>query len=88
MVPFAFLHGPQPSTNLDDVPDILCRVTELAASHTGRQAVVADRDRVILELVGKVVASFGHGADEDADALLRTQIGNVVSHPHNRSIEG
>lgn len=35
------------SSLLHDVPDILSRVAELAAGHTGRQGVVADGDLLV-----------------------------------------
>lgn len=59
-------------------------MAELAARDAGTQAVVADTDRLVLEGVGKVVVSLGHGAHEDADALLRTQRLEIVAHPDHR----
>ena len=73
--------------HLYDVPDVLAGVTELAAGNTGTETVVADGDGVVLERVGKVVASLGHGTHEDADALFRTERLDVVVHAHNRSVE-
>ena len=73
---------------LDDVPDVLGRVAELAASHTGTEREVADRDRVVLVLVGEVVVSLGHGSDKDADALLGAEVRHIVADSHNGSVEG
>lgn len=72
---------------LDNVPDVLAGVAKLAAGNTGTEAVVADGDGVILESVRKIVASLGHGANEDADALLWTEGLDVVVHTHNGGIE-
>lgn len=54
----------------DNVPHLLGSMAELAACDTGTQAVVTDGNRVILEGVGKVIVSLGHGTHEDTDALL------------------
>jgi hypothetical protein len=70
-----------------NIPHLLRRVAELAASHTGTQTVVADTDGVILERVGKVVVAFGHGTDEDRNALLGTQRLNVVLGADHGGIE-
>lgn len=72
----------------DDVPDILSSVTELAASDTGGQGVVADGNGIVLELVGESIRSLGHSTDEDTYALLGTQILHVVSHSYHRRIVG
>lgn len=71
----------------DDIPDVLCCVTELAACNTGTEGEVADRDRVILVLVGEAIVTLGHGSNEDANALLRTEVGHVITHSHHRGIE-
>ena len=60
--------------SLDDVPNILSGVAELAAGDTGTQAEVADTDRVVLELIRKGVVSLGHGTDKDTDALFLTKV--------------
>lgn len=53
-------------------------MAELAACHTGRQIEVADRDGIVLDRVGEVVASLGHGSDEHTDALILVQALDVV----------
>lgn len=58
-----------------------------AASNTGTQAEVADTDRVVLELVGEGVVTLGHGTNEDANALLGFELGNVVAHANDGRIE-
>ena len=73
---------------LYDVPDVLSGVAELAASDTGRQRVIADGNRVVLVLIGEVVRALCHCADEDAYALSRPQILNIVAYPHDRRVEG
>lgn len=80
--------GIQSVNGLDDVPDVLCSVAEFAASNTSRQRVVADTDGIVLVLIREVVRALGHGTDEDADALLRSQILNVVAYSYDRRIEG
>lgn len=62
-------------------------MAELAARHTGTQTVVADRNRIILELISKRVSALGHGADKDANALLGAEIHDVVPHAHNGRVE-
>ena len=63
-------------------------MAELAASNTGRERVIADRDRIILELVRKVVVALGHGTNENADAFFRAEILDVVPYSDHRCIEG
>lgn len=53
-------------------------MTKFAACDAGAQAEIADTDDVVLELVSECVGAFRHGADEDTDALVRTQVGDVV----------
>lgn len=62
-------------------------MAELAACNTGRQAVVADRDLVIDICVGKIVGTFRHGADKDADALLGVQAVDIAADGLHLSIE-
>lgn len=62
-------------------------MAELAAGDTGTEREVANTDRVVLVLVGEVVATLGHGTDEDTDALLGTEVGNVIADSHDRSVE-
>lgn len=80
-------YGPKWCPDLDDVPDVFGGVAELAASNTGTEGVVADTDGIILEFIGERVVSLGHCADEDADALVRTEILNVVPNSHDLGIE-
>lgn len=54
-------------------------MAKLAACNTGTKTVVADGDGVVLEVVGKVILAFGHGTNEDADALVGCQCLDVVS---------
>lgn len=63
-------------------------MAELAASNTGAQAVVADTNRIILELIGEAVLALGHGADEHAHALLGAEVGYVVADAHDGGVEG
>jgi hypothetical protein len=86
--PFSLLVKKTEHHRLDDVPDVLCRVAELAASHTGTKREVADGDGVVLVLVGEVVITLGHGSDEDADALLGTEVCHVVADAHDGGVKG
>ena len=70
----------------NDVPDVLGRVTELATGDAGTETVIAKTDLVVDERVGKVVMTFGHGADEDADALVGGQVSDVVPHPYDGGV--
>jgi hypothetical protein len=72
---------------LDDVPDLFSSVTKSAAGNTSTQTEVADTDRVVLEFVCEGVVTLGHGTDEDANALLRSEVGNVVTHTDDGRVE-
>lgn len=63
---------------LDDAPYILSGVAEFAASNAGTEVELADGDGVVLDGVGKVVVAFGHGSDEDSDALVGVQTLDVI----------
>ena len=73
---------------LNNVPDVFGGVAKLAAGYAGAEAVVADADGIVLVLVGEAVLAFGHGTDEDAGALLRSKVGDVVSNSNNGRVEG
>ena len=62
-------------------------MAKLAACDTGRKAVVADTDRIVLERVRKVVFALGHGANEDADGFFWADRFNVISDANNFSVE-
>ena len=57
---------------LDNVPYVFNSIAELSACYTGTQAVVADGDGVVNELVCEVVLALGHSANKDTDTLLRS----------------
>lgn len=75
------------SCELDDVPDLLGTVAEFGACYTGTETVVADGDGVVLELIGEVILALGHGADENADALVGVQVLDVLAHLDDRGVE-
>lgn len=75
-------------SNLDDVPYILCCVTELTTSNTGTQAVVADGNLIVFELIRKVILTLCHCTDEHTYALVRTEGLDVVFHSYNWALEG
>jgi len=68
---------------LYDAPDVFGGMAELATCYTGTQTEVANTDCVVFELVREIVFAFGHGTDEDADALFRAQSLYVVGYSHN-----
>ena len=58
-------------------------MAELATGHTGTQTIVTDTDGVVLEGVGEVIVSLGHGSDEDTNALLGAQRFDIVPGAHH-----
>lgn len=66
-----------------NVPDVLGGVAEFATRNTGTQAEIADADGVILEGIGEVIVTFGHGADEHAHTLFRAEVCDVVFYSDN-----
>lgn len=72
---------------LDDVPGIFCSVAKLGACHTSGETEVADGDLLVDELVGEIVGSLRHGADEHADALIWFQGLHILPDLDNRRIE-
>ena len=71
----------------NDVPNVFRRMTKLAASDTCTQAVIADTDGLVLEIVGKVILAFGHGTNEDTDAFIWCKALNVVFDSDNLCVE-
>ena len=71
----------------NDVPNVFRRMTKLAASDTCTQAVIADTDGLVLEIVGKVILAFGHGTNEDTDAFIWGKALNVVFDSDNLCVE-
>ena len=69
------------------VPNIFRRMAKLAASDTSTQAVIADTDGFVLEIVGKVILAFGHGTNEDTDAFIWCQALNIVFDSDNLCVE-
>lgn len=55
---------------LDDAPYILGGVAEFAAGNAGTEIELADSNAVILDLIGEVVTSFGHGSYKNGNALV------------------
>lgn len=76
------------SKKLDDIPDIFTCMAELAASHACRQGIIADTDRVILELIGEIIFALRHRTDKDTHALVGAKALYVIIHAHNRRIKG
>lgn len=72
---------------LDDSPDVFSGMAKLATCNAGTEIEVANTDRVVLELIREVVVSFGHGSDENCDALILVQSFDVVSHSNHLGVE-
>lgn len=53
-------------------------MAELAAGNTSAEAVVADTDGVIFELICEIIVSFSHGTDENTNALVLAQALDVI----------
>lgn len=68
-------------------PHVFRRMTKLAASDAGTQAVIADTDGFVLEIISEVVPAFSHGANEDAYALVWCKALNVVFDPDYLCLE-
>lgn len=62
-------------------------MTKLAASNASTQAVVADTNGIILELICKGIVALGHGANEDANAFFGRQVGDVIAHADHGSVK-
>lgn len=71
---------------LKDIPCVLGRMAEFTASHAGTQTVIADTDGLVLEGIGEIVVTLGHGTDKDTDALLGAESLEVVAHTHDRRL--
>src|SRR3954467_5687489 len=69
------------------VPNVFRRMTKLAASDTSTQAVIADTDRLVLEIVGKVILAFGLGTNKDTNAFIWCKALNVVFDSDNLCVE-
>ena len=76
-----------PKDRLNNVPNVFGCVAKLAAGDAGAEAEVTDTDGVVLEGIGKVIGAFSHGTDEDAHALPRAQIGNVIFDSDNVGVK-
>ena len=62
-------------------------MTKLAARHTRTQAIIADTNSIILEGVGKIIISLGHGADKDANTLVGAEGFDIVADADDGGIE-
>lgn len=73
--------------DLDNVPDILGGMAKLTAGDARTETVIADADLFVDELIGKIIFTAGHGADEDTDALGRPKLSDVVPDSDHRRVE-
>lgn len=79
--------GSLPVIRLYDAPDVFGGVAEFAARNTSTEIEVADGDGVVLDSVREVVVALGHGANEDAYALILAEALDVVAHSNNLGVE-
>lgn len=70
-----------------NIPNLFGSVTELTTGHTGTKTVVTDTDALILEGIGKVIMTLGHGTDEDGDTLIRLQRLQIIPGAHQRGLK-
>lgn len=75
------------ASSSEDIPNLFGSMAELAAGNTGTKTVVADTDSIVLEGVGKVVVTLGHGTDEDGDTLVRVQRLQIILGADHRRLE-
>lgn len=73
--------------HLEDSPNILCCVAELAACNAGTEVEVADANAVVLDGVREIVVALRHGTNEDRDTLVLVETSDVVAQAHNLSVE-
>jgi len=75
------------AVQLYDVPHILGCMAELAACNAGAEIEVADSDRIVLDVVGKIVIALGHSSDENANAFILVKALDVVGDSYYGSLE-
>jgi hypothetical protein len=71
---------------LNDVPDVLHGVAEFTTRYASTQAVITYADSVVLNAIGKVIITFGHGTNENAYALFRPYVLYIVFDPNDVGI--
>ena len=64
---------------LEYIPDILGSMAEFAACHAGTKIELADGDAIVLDVVCKIVIALSHGPNENCNALILVEAGNVVA---------
>jgi hypothetical protein len=62
-------------------------MAEFAACDTCTEVEIADTDGVVLDGVGEVIISLGHGSNENGYALIFVQTLHVISHSHDFGVE-
>lgn len=71
------------TVQLEDSPDVLCCMTELAACNTGTEIELTDCDAVVLDTIREVVITLGHGTHKDSDALVFAETCNISADTYN-----
>jgi hypothetical protein len=72
---------------LVDFPHVFGCMTKFAAGNAGTEVKVADSDAVVLQVIGEIIATFGHGSNKDCDALILIEAPDVVAYAHNFRVE-
>lgn len=54
----------------DDIPNILGCIAEFSARYAGAEAVIADTDRIVFDMISKVIVAFRHRSNKDTNALI------------------
>lgn len=61
-------------------------MAELAARHTGTQAVIADTNLLVNPCIGKVILTLCHGTNNNTNALVLLKSLDILSHWNNGRI--
>jgi len=73
--------------DLNNIPNILCRMAELAAGHTRGETVIADTDFVIDKQICENILALRHGSHKYTYALILFQSRNVVAALHQWGVK-
>lgn len=84
---YAGSNGGKGYFDLEDSPYVFGCMAELAASDTCTQIELADSDAIILDVIGKVVASLRHGSHKHSYALTLAQAANVIAYTDHLRVE-
>lgn len=75
------------SLHLKDFPYVFGCMAELAACDASTEVELTDGDTVVLDVVGKIVASLRHGSNKHSYALALAQAADVIAHADHLGVE-